>query len=1572
LAKSDELRAYAQLFLEEGGASNCSDELSSFAEYIEENDPDLADEIKTKEIERILSEEKAKVALINKAKNDGNINIKSLYKKQKTKTKYSKEAIAVEQVDNLIAFPDIDINQSHSYSESDIKPGIDIAKTEINEFAYDPLRSKLIKIFEYLRSVYSMIREVVKHVKSYDELIYYHNLPDHSGCVKDFKNGLLKLVIEKQEIPAAPAPPTELEPWIEGDWRKPLSNIAVREVLNMPRNGSADEFEEIRFNDKANLRNLWRSWYGDTWKPWSEINKPRAKVQELYKRLFLMSQRIERQLDELELVWGHGMLYWVSGNSEVKHPIVTTKASLAFDETSGKVTILIPDFAEPKLEMEFLYSIKNTDMHDLTTLNSDFKENPKNPWETDDFEPFCKSLMNLLDPEGSVRLSAIDMKPNDSALITYEPVLILRKRRFGYRQDLEDIVKGLQGGLDIPRPMVGVIDGDDHTAEDSNLNLTLNEIKFPLAANDEQLAIVEKLRKHNGVTVQGPPGTGKSHTIANLISHMLSEGKKILVIAKAERPLRVLRKMIPESIRPFCVTLFSDESSSFNELEEAVKAISEITSSLDAELAEKELQKVNENIKEIRESIAKTRSLIKAISKQEKDKYHILGKELSLMELGFWLNEHESELGFIPDAISGDKELPLSQEELFRLFELSGIIFYDDKKLINSSLPDLNIVPNSSKIKEIFVALEYLESEYQNGRPISKELKDRLKDFDLAKAEALIIRAKQVLDEAEVIMQHDWLTIILDESTQQGMRMEFWERFYTWCKGKVQKLYELDEKTSACEIIIPEDRHMNELLTLVSNMEEYLQNRSQIGLFSKIAGVKFRYLISNCKVDGLRISNHSDVLIVKAEIEKRILKEKLIRRWNNDIVSINGPGFGVNEVRLQSKVDESVRLVKKALDFKGNSWEPLMDELCAQGLPVQKGINLKKLNKFIDELDQVGITLKIKEMKRKIAAIQAYLKDNQKSDTGNSSIWIDLVDSLDNQDWKEWDKIIKEVSRLKELQNVVKELDVLNRKLSQAAPLWAAKISSTGGNGRPLIPPDRYKEAWDWAKAETWLSKILENDPIELNSKLENYIVHEKKLVSEAIAISTQMSLKQSVTEEQRRSLIAWQQIVTDKIKKGTGKYVNRYRRDARLELQKARNAVPVWIMPFNKVIESFPSFREPFDLVIVDESSQIDIFGILAFSRAEKILIVGDDKQISPQGVGIERSSIHKLMDDYLKDIPHGNLFEPQYSLYDLAKQVFPGVIMLKEHFRCLPEIIQFSNDQMYQGDILPLRQKDSSLPDNWEPVVKVQIENGFRAPGTKINEPEAAALVQALVDCCNDSNYDGMTMGVISLLGADQGHLIEQMLFDALSPEEIKQRRLICGDAYYFQGDERDVIFMSMVDAKGENRLAVMSKTDDYKRFNVAASRAKNQMWLFNSLDVEDLNSNDVRFHLIRYFQNPHRLQRQYSSLEELCESEFEKKVLKDLLRLGYTVKPQHKVGHKRIDFVVQGLKRELAVECDGDAFHGIEQWEADWNRQVQLERSGWKFFRIRGSAYYRDPKKTIEELVKVLEDMEIYPLN
>lgn len=87
---------------------------------------------------------------------------------------------------------------------------------------------------------------------------------------------------------------------------------------------------------------------------------------------------------------------------------------------------------------------------------------------------------------------------------------------------------------------------------------------------------------------------------------------------------------------------------------------------------------------------------------------------------------------------------------------------------------------------------------------------------------------------------------------------------------------------------------------------------------------------------------------------------------------------------------------------------------------------------------------------------------------------------------------------------------------------------------------------------------------------------------------------------------------------------------------------------------------------------------------------------------------------------------------------------------------------------------------------------------------------------------------MGVISLLGDAQSEFIENLLKNNLSKEEIKRRKLVCGDAYSFQGDERDIIFLSMV--VGDNmKYTALTKETDIKRFNVAVSRARNQIFLF-----------------------------------------------------------------------------------------------------------------------------------------------
>ena len=442
------------------------------------------------------------------------------------------------------------------------------------------------------------------------------------------------------------------------------------------------------------------------------------------------------------------------------------------------------------------------------------------------------------------------------------------------------------------------------------------------------------------------------------------------------------------------------------------------------------------------------------------------------------------------------------------------------------------------------------------------------------------------------------------------------------------------------------------------------------------------------------------------------------------------------------------------------------------------------------------------------------------------------------------------------------------------------------------------------------------------------------------------------------------------KVGKGTGKYASHWRAVAQQAMEQAQTAVPVWIMPTYRVVESFDPASTMFDVVIVDESSQCDLFGLAALGIARKAVVVGDDKQISPQAVGTDESAVHELIRQHIPDLPQAELLDIKTSLYDLSKMRFPGVIMLREHFRCLPEIIEFSNQLAYTATILPLREQPAD--PSWRSVIDVHIPDGYREPGTDTNPPEADFIVGKIAELCADPRYDGKTFGVISLLGDAQAELIQSKLIDRLGEQEVERRRIRCGNAYHFQGDERHVMFLSLVVAAGEGRrIGAMTKEADRQRINVAASRAQDQMWCVRSISADELHPDDVRGRFIRYCQNPARVDDATGEVEDRFDSDFERDVYRHLIARGYRVKVQYRVGRFRIDLVVEGRRGRLAVELDGDAYHGPDRWEADRNRQAILERLGWTFHRIRGSAYYRDPDAALTGLWDRLEALAIRPV-
>lgn len=269
------------------------------------------------------------------------------------------------------------------------------------------------------------------------------------------------------------------------------------------------------------------------------------------------------------------------------------------------------------------------------------------------------------------------------------------------------------------------------------------------------------------------------------------------------------------------------------------------------------------------------------------------------------------------------------------------------------------------------------------------------------------------------------------------------------------------------------------------------------------------------------------------------------------------------------------------------------------------------------------------------------------------------------------------------------------------------------------------------------------------------------------------------------------------KIGKGTGKRAVRYRQDARIAAAQANSAIPCWIMPHYRVSESLPPELGVFDLVIIDEASQSDLTALPAILRAKKVLIVGDDKQVSPEGVGIEEDKIRNLMTRFL-----GGQVEtfraqmtPERSIYDLCKVVFAEYsVMLKEHFRCVSPIIEYSKREFYNNELKPLRlPKASERLD--PPLIDVFVEDGFTHKTDNTNHAEARFIVDEILAICADPMMDKRSIGVVSLLGEKQALKIWQMIEDELGPELIEKFKIACGDARTFQGKERDIMFLSMV---------------------------------------------------------------------------------------------------------------------------------------------------------------------------------
>lgn len=1487
------------------------------------------------------------------------------------------------------------------------------------------IKDRAIRLFSFLRELSELRTKTIRSFETYEQVVWLSDIPLEKGChvyIWEGTSGAIKdswIEINKPKLLPPPPIPESVQLWviqkdlIDSSLATPqlMSTRIVEEIMvGIDSNEEpVKQSKVIVLDDYPEIKKQWESYINSKWLSWAKENRVQKQIQKAYTELYAMYQYQQRMGESYEVALCLGLLTWKPPSGQVvKRHLLTAQTQIIFDPNAGRISVgPSADGPNITLEQDMLEPEERPDSAEINLIDGLIDGLDEDITNQNAIDGILRSWINSIPSSlGYEQETSPVLDVEASAKVTLAPALILRRRTErslvrAFKEIVDQIKKAesLPSGLEIlvkdpekEETRNGISEHDNPFSGAVSIGQQAeNEILFPLPANDEQSEIARQLQIQNGVLVQGPPGTGKSHTIANLVCHLLATGKRVLVTSHTSRALVVLRDKIPKEIAPLCVIALSDDAKSLKALEGSVNGITEKHNNWNPILNESEIKSLQNDLDIARREESKALTDLRAIREAETFKYGTKfgGYNGTLKTIAAQIREDEPQyawLGILPEE---DWEPQLSNSEAVELLSILRQLTLEDEIEVDLFTPVTAALPSH-------IELANLVKEEQSARAISVAYEDAklLKEYAILEKrdEGTRSRLKSALENLLLEVEH-----LSDEA-------------FHWAREAVHQvlasqhlplteLYELSRYHLNCvseKISTIGDIQISGLGNRERKTVEY-QAKALLSHLDKNGGLgwwKLRprvvseglYLIEETRVDGVLCSTPGTLKALLEWISLNDHLDSLNKAWTSYHSFPLSPVYRVQKAEFESRLS----CLSRCLNVENKLEEAKSVISQIPGLAEPSWHNIERIKSLQKVLTAIDIHQRIKESSGKVNTLVSGLEEEIANKSEVHPFARQLISSLESRNTEEYGKLLQKLRDLEALRAKVKRKQLLLSKLAIHVPFLVESLLSDPMDHNWDEKLKGFTSAWNWARADRWIKRLSSPSEQEhINQQVSQLRVRIQLRFAELAAAKAWRYCLTRLTDHESGHLRAWQ-LAVRRIGRGTGKRVNEYRREARNNLEECRSAIPAWIMPIYRVAETIEMKPDIFDVVIVDEASQSGPEALFLQYIAKKIVVVGDSKQISPQFIGMNKEDVALLRQRLIPDIPYSDALGIEHSFFDQAFIRYKGQICLKEHFRCMPEIIQFSNNLCYSNTpLIPLKQFGAG---RLTPTVGTKhVVDGYqkgRSPRVT-NPPEAEAVVSFIANCCSDKRYDGKTMGVISLLGEEQGKLIYSLLLEKIGPVELEKRQLICGDAYAFQGDERDVIVLSLVSAPGDHRIGTLTSPDAEKRFNVAASRAREQMWLFHSATLDDLNPECLRYRLLKYCQNPkvepigipgHDI----VSLRSLArtvrrdivrppipfDSWFEVDVFLDIATRGYRVIPQLDVAGYRIDLIVEGMRGRLAVECDGDEWHGPEQYERDMARQRQLERSGYVFWRVRGGTYYREPSSAMEPLWETLSRMRILP--
>ncbi|MFN8817506.1 MAG: AAA domain-containing protein [bacterium] len=1447
------------------------------------------------------------------------------------------------------------------------------------------IKQRVEQVMRFLAEVARRRNPVVRRWTEYDWTLDLSTLPRHPAVKVGAENDDSSIVLwvkRPKETPCDP-PPQLIADWVLPGWALPDGDAQFLATRNLKQ---GEETTTVAFTDDPDRVTAFAQWKKKREK-WIVAELPVRRVAALFQRLYELHGRLERESERLVLCAGDGMLRWADERGPVEHPLLLHRLELRFETKVPSFELRYtndPHELNSPLLREFAVDGKALAQLRETLLASEF--GLLDPKATE----YLTELVNRLFNRGEVLTAKIETKTDDP-VVHRQGVVMLMPRSGGIINAIDAFIERLNATGEVPEPLRSVVMGDagddddaagGETADDCEADSTMPrgsgdrtpvDLLLTKPANPEQQAVVQALAHRGKVVVQGPPGTGKTHTIANLIGHLLAEGRSVLVTSHSTKALKVLRDKVAEDLRPLCVAVLDRDSEGQHLLESSVKGIisglqrSKSERAAEADRAFKARTKLLATLK------SQEQGLAQAI-RDEYDDVVIGGRAFAPSKAARTVKDQRSLHEWLPGPLEHGVLCPLSDDEVREMYRLGTIITLDDDAEINTGLPPPTEVIKPTDFEMALGMIANAKSKAADPRPeLWKDGPSQSLD-DLRAVRSLAGKIVRAIKGATPLAME-----CMDCGRLGGARREPWDDLL---KTVERLAAEIDQHSAAVvkhSPMLHEKWPRAQAAVVIDQIVGHLQSRGSLSIWWGLRRPHWLLLQVTSKVRGAAPTSLEDFSALRSLLARDQLRRDLDRRWASQVGALAPATHGNLGTRPEDTARQHLSTISTSVTWHESAWAEFERKLEALGFNWNAARELVapraeaggELRRWADIIEKfVMPAVEARAYRREIENIQSRI-DAACAKLGaarEGRIARTLARALASKNAPEYAVAYKRYVELLEKQQASERRTALLARLAPLAPQWSDAVLRRQEPHDTATVPSSPSEAWLWRQLDQELARRAVTDINDLQracTETKNRLQEETARYVSARVWERQ---HQRASGAVRSALISWLQTVQQRGFE-SGVRSDRLKVEARRLLNEARSAVPVWIMPLARVVESYDFKVAQFDVVILDEASQCDMSGLVALGIAKSAIIVGDDKQVSPMGIGERLLEMQTLIDEHLDGVLSKHLYTGRLSMYDLASAGFGQIVRLVEHFRCVNEIIQFSNHLSYDGEIKPLRESSGVLT---RPFAVSHRVAGASRQGY-VNEAEALETVSLIVAMCERPEYVGKTFGVISMLGEEQALLIDRLLRARITETAYAEREILCGTSPQFQGDERDVILLSLVDHAPDGPLRMRADDDLKKRYNVAASRAKDQLWVVHSLNADtDLKEGDLRSRLIKHVIDPQATQRQLQEQGQRVESEFERLVLKALTESGYRVQTQWKVGAFRIDMVVIGTDSgRVALECDGDRFHPPEEISRDLDRQRILERLGWRFVRLRGSEFFRDPALAMTRIRTRLKELGIEPI-